>query len=208
MTASSGPRLKDVRSSRGSAVGDLDNDGSLEIVISNMGERPTLLKNFAPRKNWLLVQCVGRSDIDAIGARVRVQVAGRWLHAEVLGGSSYLSQSDPRLHFGLGDSAILRRHRGPLANRRTRAIPRRCCESQRRTQAGHRTMTRAGGGIRRASDQQCVSRRVGQPDRSSIFRTSLFISRWASRWRSSACARGLQRGGVTKPSAAAVGTGL
>ena len=69
-----------------------------------MGERPTLLKNFAPRKNWLLVQCVGRSDIDAIGARVRVQVAGRWLHAEVLGGSSYLSQSDPGLHFGLGDS--------------------------------------------------------------------------------------------------------
>jgi enediyne biosynthesis protein E4 len=105
VTASSGPALKDLRSSRGSAVGDLDNDGSLEIVISNMGERPTLLKNFAPRKNWLLVQCVGRSDIDAIGARVRVQVAGRWLHAEVLGGSSYLSQSDPRLHFGLGDSA-------------------------------------------------------------------------------------------------------
>jgi hypothetical protein len=70
-----------------------------------MGERPTLLKNFAPRKNWLLVRCIGRSDLDAIGARVRVQVAGRWLHADVLGGSSYLSQSDPRLHFGLGDSA-------------------------------------------------------------------------------------------------------
>jgi hypothetical protein len=105
VTASSGPALKELRSSRGSAVGDLDNDGSLEIVISNMGERPTLLKNFAPRKSWLLVQCIGRSDIDAIGARARVQVAGRWLHAEVLGGSSYLSQSDPRLHFGLSDSA-------------------------------------------------------------------------------------------------------
>ncbi len=104
VTATSGAGLKDVRSSRGTAVGDLDNDGSLEIVISNMGERPSLLKNFAPRKNWLLVHCVGRSDIDAIGARVRVQVAGRWLHAEVLGGSSYLSQSDARLHFGLGDS--------------------------------------------------------------------------------------------------------
>ncbi|MEO5742940.1 MAG: CRTAC1 family protein, partial [Vicinamibacterales bacterium] len=104
ISASSGPALKDVQSSRGSAVGDLDNDGALEIVISNMGERPSLLKNFGPRKNWLMVQCVGRSDIDAIGARVRVQVAGRWLHAEVLGGSSYLSQSDPRLHFGLADS--------------------------------------------------------------------------------------------------------
>jgi hypothetical protein len=105
VTASSGPALKESRSSRGTAVGDLDNDGSLEIVISNMGERPTLLKNFAPRKNWLLVRCIGRSDLDAIGSRVRVQVAGRWLHADVLGGSSYLSQSDPRVHFGLGDSA-------------------------------------------------------------------------------------------------------
>jgi hypothetical protein len=104
ISPASGPALRDFRSSRGTAVGDLDNDGSLEIVISNMGERPSLLKNFAPRKNWLLVQCVGRSDVDAIGARVRVQVAGRWHHAEVLGGSSYLSQSDARLHFGLGDS--------------------------------------------------------------------------------------------------------
>jgi hypothetical protein len=104
VTASSGPALKELRSSRGTAVGDLDNDGSLEIVISNMGERPSLLKNVAPRRNWLLVHCAGRADLDAIGARVRVQLAGRWLHAEVLGGSSYLSQSDPRLHFGLGDS--------------------------------------------------------------------------------------------------------
>jgi hypothetical protein len=104
VTATSGPALKELRSSRGTAVGDLDNDGSLEIIISNMGERPSLLKNFAPRKNWLLVQCVGRSDLDAIGARVRVQAGGRWLHGEVLGGSSYLSQSDPRLHFGLADT--------------------------------------------------------------------------------------------------------
>ena len=104
VTATSGPALKELRSSRGTAVGDLDNDGSLEIIISNMGERPSLLKNFSPRKNWLLVQCVGRADMDAIGARVRVQAGGRWLHGEVLGGSSYLSQSDPRLHFGLADT--------------------------------------------------------------------------------------------------------
>lgn len=103
ISETAGPALKDLWSSRGSAIGDLDNDGGLEIIVSNMGERPSLLKNFASRKNWLLVQFVGRSDIDAIGARVRLQVAGRWLYAEVLGGSSYLSQSDPRLHFGLGD---------------------------------------------------------------------------------------------------------
>ena len=105
ISGTSGAAFKDVWSSRGSAVGDLDNDGSLEIVVSNMGGRPTLLKNFAARKNWLLVQCTGRSNLDALGARVRVQVAGRWLHGEVLGGSSYLSQSEPRLHFGLGDNA-------------------------------------------------------------------------------------------------------
>lgn len=104
ISSASGPGMKDVRSSRGSAVGDLDNDGSLEIVINNMGERPTLLRNFAPRKNWLMVQCVGRPDIDALGARVRVQVADRWMLAEVQSGSSYISQSDPRQHFGLGDS--------------------------------------------------------------------------------------------------------
>jgi enediyne biosynthesis protein E4 len=103
ISASSGPAVREAWSSRGSAAGDLDNDGSLEIVISNMGARPTLLKNFAPRKNWLLVQCVGtRSDVDAIGARVRVQVAGRSLSGDVQSGSSYLSQGDPRLHFGLG----------------------------------------------------------------------------------------------------------
>ena len=105
ISASSGPALKDLRSSRGSAAGDLDNDGSLEIVVSNMGERPSLLKNFAPRKNWLLVHCTGRAGVDALGARVRVQVGAAWLHGEVSGGSSYLSQGDPRLHFGLGDSA-------------------------------------------------------------------------------------------------------
>ena len=104
ISSTAGPALKDQRSSRGSAFGDLDNDGSLEIVISNMGERPSVLKNFGPRQNWLMVQCAGRSGLDALGARVRVQVAGRWLYGDVLGGSSYLSQSDPRLHFGMGSS--------------------------------------------------------------------------------------------------------
>lgn len=102
ISSRAGPGLSEVKSSRGSAVGDLDNDGALEIVIVNMGESPTILKNVAPLGNWLMVQCVGRSDVDALGARVRVQVDDRWLHGEVLGGSSYLSQSDPRLHFGLG----------------------------------------------------------------------------------------------------------
>ena len=58
-------------SSRGSAAGDLDNDGSLEVVVNNIDARPTLLKNYGARKNWLLVRAVGtRANRDAIGARV------------------------------------------------------------------------------------------------------------------------------------------
>jgi hypothetical protein len=70
-----------------------------------MGARPSLLKNFGRRKNWLLVQCLGgpRGNRDAIGARAYVHVAGRRLSGEVQSGASYLSQHDPRLHFGLGD---------------------------------------------------------------------------------------------------------
>jgi hypothetical protein len=98
-----GPGISAAWSSRGSAVGDLDDDGSLEVVVSNLGARPSLLKNFGPRKNWLLVLCEGvRANHDAIGARVYAFVGDRRLSAEIQSGSSYLSQSDPRAHFGLG----------------------------------------------------------------------------------------------------------
>lgn len=100
-----GAALTEAWSSRGSAAGDLDNDGSLEVVVSNMGDRPSLLRNFGPKKNWLLVECVGtKMNRDAIGARVWVWAGGRRLSAEVQGGSSYLSQNDHRVHFGLGDA--------------------------------------------------------------------------------------------------------
>jgi hypothetical protein len=103
---SSGAAIGTPWSSRGSAVGDLDNDGSLEIVVSNLGARPSLLKNFAPAKNWLLVNCVGTtSNRDAIGAQVRLYVGGRRLSGQVQNGASFLSQNDPRVHFGVGDAA-------------------------------------------------------------------------------------------------------
>jgi enediyne biosynthesis protein E4 len=106
ISATAGPGITTAWSSRGAAVGDLDNDGSLEVVVSNMGARPSLLKNFGPRKSWLLVQCEGaRGHRDAVGARVKVRVGGRHVSGEVQGGTSYLSQNDPRLHFGLGADA-------------------------------------------------------------------------------------------------------
>lgn len=107
---SSGPGITDKWSSRGSAAGDLDNDGSLEVVINNMGERPSLLKNFGTTQNWLLVQPVGVTcNHDGVGARVYVYVGARTLSAEAQTGSSFLSQNDPRLHFGLGEDINYRR---------------------------------------------------------------------------------------------------
>jgi enediyne biosynthesis protein E4 len=98
----SGPGLITPSASRGSAVGDLDNDGSLEIVVNNLGARPSLLKNYGTHTNWLLVQCAGtHCNRDAIGARVFVYVEGHRLSGEIQSGTSFLSQNDSRLHFGL-----------------------------------------------------------------------------------------------------------
>lgn len=106
ISTTSGPGITDTWTSRGSAVADLDNDGSLEVVIANMGDRPSLLRNFGKKKNWLLVQCAGvRVNRDAIGARVYVYAGARKLSGEIQTGSSFLSQNDTRLHYGLGAAA-------------------------------------------------------------------------------------------------------
>jgi len=105
LSAQSGPGITDVHSSRGLAVGDLDNDGSEEVVISNMGEAPSLLKNFASSGNSLLVRAL-TSGRDAIGARITVTAGGHKQIDEVRSGGSYMSQNDLRLHFGLGSASI------------------------------------------------------------------------------------------------------
>lgn len=105
MSASAGPGISEPWVSRGAAVADLDNDGSLEVVINNLDGRPSLLKNYGTKKNWLLVKCVGAtSNRDAIGARVYVYVGHRQISGEIQTGTSFLSQNDPRVHAGLGDS--------------------------------------------------------------------------------------------------------
>ncbi|MFQ5741296.1 MAG: CRTAC1 family protein, partial [Acidobacteriota bacterium] len=90
--------------SRGMATGDYDNDGDADIVISNLNARPVLLRNEAANHNhWLMVDLVGRrSNRDGIGAKVKVITGGRVQSREMRSGSSYLSQNDRRLHFGLG----------------------------------------------------------------------------------------------------------
>lgn len=104
ISSESGPGILEKWSSRGSAVGDLDNDGSLEVVINNMGDRPSLLRNVEAHGTWLLVKLEGvHSNRDAIGSRVSVMVGDRRLSGEMQGGSGYISQNDSRLHFGLGN---------------------------------------------------------------------------------------------------------
>jgi hypothetical protein len=94
-------------SSRGCAFGDFDNDGDLDILILNMNEPPSLLRNDQRGANhWLKVKLIGtKSNRGAIGARVLAHYAGRTQAQEVLSQSSYYSCNDSRLHFGLGPAA-------------------------------------------------------------------------------------------------------
>jgi hypothetical protein len=100
----SGPGITEPRSSRGLAVGDLWNDGRESAVINNMGETPLLLVNLAANSNhWVGVILRGtKSNRDGIGARVTVSAGGRAWVQEERSGSSYLSNNDLRMHFGLG----------------------------------------------------------------------------------------------------------
>jgi hypothetical protein len=104
--AAAGAALDRPRVGRGAAFGDYDGDGRVDVVVTNVNDTVTLLRNRSPSGHgWLAVDLAGRrSNRDGIGARVTVQVAGRRLTQEVHGGASYLSQSDLRVHFGLGAS--------------------------------------------------------------------------------------------------------
>ena len=93
--------------SRGCAFGDFDNDGDIDILVNNLDGPPTLLRNDGGSRNAsILIKCVGtRSNRSAIGTRVAVSCGGRRQIADVMSGSSYYSQNDLRLHFGLGQAA-------------------------------------------------------------------------------------------------------
>lgn len=104
-----GPDFLMARVSRGAAIGDFDNDGDLDILISNNGQAPQLLRNDGGNANhWFQLFLIGtRSNRDAVGARVKVTAGDLILYDEKKGGMSYQSAQDPRLHFGLGQHPMV-----------------------------------------------------------------------------------------------------
>jgi len=109
VSSSMGPGISERVSSRGAAFGDYDNDGDLDVLVLNLGDAPSLLRNDGGNKqNWIKLKLIGtKCNRTAIGARARVVVGGHAQIDEVHSGSSVMSQSDLRLHFGLGKADVV-----------------------------------------------------------------------------------------------------
>ncbi len=106
VSAQLGPGISECYSSRGCAFGDYDNDGDMDVLVLNMNDVPSLLRNDGGNKNnWIKIKLLGTNcNRTAIGARVRVVTGKHTQIDEVHSGSSVMSQSDLRLHFGVGQS--------------------------------------------------------------------------------------------------------
>ncbi len=107
--ASRYPALATPGTARGLAVGDYDNDGALDVLINHQDAAPQLLRNDnSSGGHWVRLELVGgKSNRDGVGARVTLQAGGKKWTATRLAGDSYLSSSDPRLHFGLGAEKVI-----------------------------------------------------------------------------------------------------
>ena len=104
-----GAGLAVAKSSRGLALGDVDNDGDVDALVGNIGEAPDLLRNDSNASAaWIGIALVGvDSNRDGIGAHIAVTAGGRTQTREIRSGGSYLSQSDRRALFGLGDADVV-----------------------------------------------------------------------------------------------------
>ena len=111
VSARSGPAFALAAVSRGAAYGDYDNDGDLDALVTNVNGAARLYRNeLRSAQHWLSVQLMGtRVNRDGVGAQVRVFCGGAVQTRQRIGGGTYLSASDSRLHFGLGDCALVER---------------------------------------------------------------------------------------------------
>ena len=108
VTGDAGGGLAIENSSRGAAFGDYDNDGDIDVLVVNMDDRPSLLRNDSDGGHWITLRLVGvRSNRDGIGAKVTASAGGRRQVMIVHSGGSYLSHNDMRMHFGLGATATV-----------------------------------------------------------------------------------------------------
>jgi len=107
VTAQAGPGFQELESSRGLAVGDYDNDGDVDILITHLDAPPSLLRNESRGEgSWLEVACeVPGGTAIPTGATVTVTAGGRTQRRDIASGDSYMSSHDPRPHFGLGDAS-------------------------------------------------------------------------------------------------------
>jgi len=105
VTSMAGPGMNLTISGRGLAVGDFNNDGYLDLLITAIDSPPILLRNDTPHKNhWLKVRLLNRHGSPAINARAQITVGGKTQMREVRSGSTYLSQNSFDLHFGIGSA--------------------------------------------------------------------------------------------------------
>jgi hypothetical protein len=106
-TGEAGPGFASLASHRGLAVGDFDNDGDLDLLITRLDGPPLLLRNDSAGGSWLTVVPQGaKGELSPIGTSVTVTTAGRTQWRDIASGDSYMSTHDPRPHFGLGSAEI------------------------------------------------------------------------------------------------------
>jgi hypothetical protein len=107
-TADAGPGFETLRSSRGLAVGDYDNDGDLDLILTNLDAPPRLLRNEGTSGSWLTVIAEDRrGGVGPVGTRVTIKIGGASQMRDIASGDSFLSTHDPRPHFGLGSAATV-----------------------------------------------------------------------------------------------------